>query len=291
VILFFLIALTLLEIFFHFRIDDWPAIVLWNIVALTTYCALNLIVRRRHATTTTTYAELALWVMAIFFIYQEMGRVIHMITPMWFDGQINALEKHLLRCYPTVWLQSFIRPWLTEIMMALYLSFSVLIPTIGVVSFKRGKSDGLERYLTEMAMAIFLCFLFYVLIPVAGPSRCSDLKYTVELQGYIFTDLSNYIKNNVHLNGGAFPSAHCGASTIMLVSIYRHCRSLRHMFTVLIILIFVSTVYGRFHYITDVVAGVCVAVLVLWFSPKFRLLINQSTVNLGIRVPKFIRWE
>jgi len=63
--------------------------------------------------------------------------------------------------------------------------------------------------------------------------------------------------------GGSFPSAHCAAGTIM---IYQACQAGRRTFWFVfppILLFFLSTVYGQYHYVVDILAGIIIGLLAI----------------------------
>jgi membrane-associated phospholipid phosphatase len=96
--------------------------------------------------------------------------------------------------------------------------------------------------------------------------------YTTRQEGYMFTSMARLVAVNVHLNGGAFPGAHCAASVVMVAALGRAHRRWGNAFLDLTFLIFISTVYGRFHYVTDTISGLAVAIIVLfWSAWKCRL--------------------
>ncbi|MCZ6776284.1 MAG: hypothetical protein O7D34_07500, partial [Ignavibacteria bacterium] len=62
---------------------------------------------------------------------------------------------------------------------------------------------------------------------------------------------------------------HCAAGTVMLAMLYRYNRKLFYPAVPVLISLYVATVYGRYHYTADGIAGILAAVFVLKFSPKF----------------------
>jgi len=54
------------------------------------------------------------------------------------------------------------------------------------------------------------------------------------------------------------PSSHVAVALVVLVYARRHHRLLYYLLSPLVASLLISTVYGRFHYISDVVAGLLV---------------------------------
>jgi membrane-associated phospholipid phosphatase len=59
--------------------------------------------------------------------------------------------------------------------------------------------------------------------------------------------------------GAAFPSSHVAAAACTLYFSFRYLRRLFPFHTVAVVLLCLSTVYGRYHYAVDVVAGLATA--------------------------------
>jgi membrane-associated phospholipid phosphatase len=86
----------------------------------------------------------------------------------------------------------------------------------------------------------------------------------IAVDGYIFTDLMHYIHNNGALLGAAFPSSHVAASMIPWWHTWVHFPRHRWWMTTIFVLLCMSTVYNRYHYVVDVFGGLVLAGLVMF---------------------------
>lgn len=200
-------------------------------------------------------------------LYPEVGHFLYLVFQDTWDGVIHRLDGALFGVQPSLWFESVARPWLTELMMFAYVVYVPLLPAGAWLAFRRAGNEGMERYLFELMLVTFLCYGTYLLLPVTGPSRAFAGSFTGPLTGYFFTAVTEYMAGNVHLPGGAFPSAHCAASTVLLIAAYRHSRTAGRVLLPVVLAIYVSTVYGRFHYIEDGVAGIALAMAVCRWAP------------------------
>lgn len=66
----------------------------------------------------------------------------------------------------------------------------------------------------------------------------------------------------------AFPSIHAAVSMLIIVYAWRYLRRFATLYTVLGVSILISTVYLRWHYVTDVLAGILLAAVAAWISPR-----------------------
>ena len=79
----------------------------------------------------------------------------------------------------------------------------------------------------------------------------------------------------------------------MLVMLYRYNRSLFYVALPTFLILYVATVYGRYHYAWDGIAGILSAIGVLKFSPKVTVAVEAvrswfSRSSVGHAVPQSI---
>ncbi len=189
----------------------------------------------------------------------------------WLDQGVLDLERAVLGVQPALWLQRWVRPWLTEWLMFCYVIYLGLYPAVGALLWERGGGAALEHYLLALALANVACDLGFVLCPVAGPLPFMGERFTVPLQGWGWTWLAELLRSQAHYVGGTIPSPHCAAATVMWGATWRWHRPAFWALAPVILSLYLSTVYGRFHYLTDAVAGLLVALAALWAAPRLLL--------------------
>ena len=73
--------------------------------------------------------------------------------------------------------------------------------------------------------------------------------------------------------GAAFPSSHVAVAICTVYFSFRYLRRIRHVHLLLALLLGVATVYGRYHYVVDVAAGILTAAVLIplgnWLYFKF----------------------
>ncbi len=109
-------------------------------------------------------------------------------------------------------------------------------------------------------MAFVVCYLVFVLYPVAGPN------YTFEHPTGPVRDVWSARLVYGVLAGGssfgaAFPSSHVGASVAATVVLWRVWKPVGVGFTLPLILLTVGTVYCQMHYAIDATAGLMVGLV------------------------------
>ncbi len=171
------------------------------------------------------------------------------------DGLLIEAELGLFGGHLSVWMERFISPGLTDVMNFCYV-FHTLIPVL-VLSFlcifrSRAESvEGFEGFVSMFLMGLVL----YVLVPATGPMHAMASDYQRDLSGGIITDLSRAAIAATRVPRDAFPSLHVGISALMLVYAWRSSRWFGLLLLPVIVGNWISTVYLRYHYVIDVVAG------------------------------------
>jgi membrane-associated phospholipid phosphatase len=187
--------------------------------------------------------------------------------PSWRDPVILRLENSLFGVQPTLWLQRVVSPGLTEWMMFCYVIYVFIYPALGLLIYLRWGEKPLEDYLLALTLANLTCYFCFPLFPVAGPLYFMPEKFTVPLKGWIFTSIGEFIRSDFHLAGGNLPSPHCAIGTVMWAMAYRYRRLAFWLLAPVIICLFISTVYGRYHYVSDSVLGIVTGLLVIGLAP------------------------
>lgn len=254
---------TLLPLIFPSRIKGWLGLVLANGLAVFIYLEANVLEQRSEKRFVKFLLRTGSVQLFLFYIYNISLRLQHVFFAHWNDQAVIDLEQSLFGVQPTIWIQRFITPWLTEWMSFCYVFYVPIYPLLGaIIYYKRGERE-MEDYLFYLGFAIILCTIGSTLFPVAGPMRKIGELYDIPLRGYIFTAVGEFIRNHIHVPGGAFPSIHCAAASIMWWIAYRYSRVSFYFLAPVILSLYISTVYGRFHYLIDVIAGIAVALLTM----------------------------
>ena len=277
----YLALLSVLEFFFRRNFSSAPTQVAENFLVIALIPCLLWLSRQWPFESVRVVVRIAGTMAVTSFIYHQMGTIIHLFVPKWWDPEINLLETWVFGCHPNAWLQSFSSPWCNEAMMFAYVIYLPMIPAVAFICHRCNGAEGLERFLAELVLCFFLCYLCYMVFPVAGPSRALAAEFHGVADGWFFTDITNYMRANVHLPGGAFPSAHCAASTVLLAALARCHRTLFRACVPLVLLIYVSTMYGWFHYLTDVLAGIAVGCASVWITPKLQNAVDHGHFTVG----------
>jgi membrane-associated phospholipid phosphatase len=197
---------------------------------------------------------------SIVFIYENFHDLTDLIHPRTVDAALRAWDERLVGVEPTLWLQAWTRPWLTEYMSFCYLLYFVYPTIILTLLYQRGEFMRFRELGLALSLAFYLGLLGYMLVPAIGPRYTID--FAVPLDGHWLTPRAAQAWDAIEsIKRDCFPSLHTALTTVSLVYLWR----LRHLWrggrallavsAPLIVSLWVSTVYLRYHYLVDVLAG------------------------------------
>jgi membrane-associated phospholipid phosphatase len=114
-------------------------------------------------------------------------------------------------------------------------------------------------------LLLFSCYLTHWLVPICGPRNIFEKIKDHRSQGFFFR-LVHKVLQDGSTNGTAFPSGHTGTAAVVLLITWYLQASLFYVILPFGIGLIVSTIYGRFHYVTDVLVGLVYAVFAFWIT-------------------------
>ncbi|MBM2846411.1 MAG: superfamily protein [Bacteroidetes bacterium] len=263
----FFLLYTFIIIVFRESVVAW-AIALRDLVIAAVVVGVSSIVIRHRGENTRAILRGLLVVAACGLLFKVAEQTQHAFIGGWLDEQIISLDHALWGMETSGALQQFVHPLLTEWMMFAYVVYIPLIPfTLFVVSGSGGEK-GIHDYLLNLSLSYLLCYVGFMLYPLATQMHHDPGMYTVPLEGWFFTWCGEWMRMNVHAPGAALPSPHCAAATVILVMFHRYHRRLFYVVLPVILTLYAATVYCRYHYLWDSIAGILTAVVVLTASPK-----------------------
>ncbi len=201
--------------------------------------------------------------------------VLHYLIPAIHSHDIDSLlvktDLWLTGTYPTVWFEKFYHPLLTEIMQISYSTFYFLPLFILIPLYRQKRFAAFNRAAFVFLLAFYLSYLGYLVFPALGPRFFLAHLQQKSLSGYGFHNILTHTLNDLeNIQWDAFPSGHV---TIALLVAYFSLKFYPRMFYGLapvIFLLVISTIYLRYHYLVDVLAGIVLFALVLFFTSRLR---------------------
>ncbi len=202
-------------------------------------------------------------------VYDNLHDILPLISSPDKDKYLYLIDSMVFRhVHPTVFMQKFISAELTDWMSFCYLTFFFYIPVLLFVFFFSKLINPLRILLLAVSITVFVGFIGYWLVPAVGPSYFLANHYSVDLGGRAISNFTSQTISALSATRDVFPSLHIALSSVYLLVTIKYHRILFFIFLPFILFLQISTVYLRYHYIIDILAGYVLAVLAVWVSEK-----------------------
>jgi membrane-associated phospholipid phosphatase len=154
-------------------------------------------------------------------------------------------------------------------MLFVYAVYVVLYPLLGAIIYFKHGEEANEDYLFHLGLANLACAAGFILFPVASPMYWEKVRslLTTPLVSGPLGAAAEWIRLHIHQPGGSIPSPHCAVATVMWFMALKYTKRGFLMLAPIMLSLYVSTVYGRFHYVSDAVIGIAAALLVILAAP------------------------
>jgi membrane-associated phospholipid phosphatase len=264
----FLSALILLTLFFHQRIPGWPSLILRLLLGLGLVLAIVLVYQYKPTLKVIRLIHDFSPLFFILFIFNALGDLIPHLHPD-IDSILVRMDFWIFGNHPAVWLQHWIAPRFTDLMSLAYATYYFMPVVLILALYIKKQKPGLYESISILVFGYYLSYIGYLLFPAIGPRFTLAHLYTVPLNGGPLTNLLRETLNALeHNKRDCMPSGHTQIALMTLVLAYRYARRLFYIYLPLVLSLIFSTVYLRYHYAIDVLAGAFLAALCLVIGPK-----------------------
>jgi membrane-associated phospholipid phosphatase len=266
--LFFLIGLVILALLFHGRIPRWHSLLFRYSVLLALLFVLKWSWDRKVTGKAGTFIHHFSPILFVILIYESLGDVIQYLQPD-IDPRLIQVDFSIFGVQPTLWVQRWIVPWLTDVMSLAYLSYYFIPVVLITVLYLKGRMAELDRSIFVLAFGYYVSFIGYILFPAVGPRYALAHLYSVPLEGSLITDFVRDTLNALeHNKRDCMPSGHTQIVLIVLYLAYRYEKFLFYLLFPVICTLIASTVYLRYHYVIDLLVGATLAIGCMIFAPR-----------------------
>ncbi len=227
--------------------------------------------------------------------YAQTGRINRMFFLHYLDEPFIRLEQYLFGCQPSVILMEKL-PYLavSEIFYASYFSYYLMIGGVGFYLLYKNR-EHFFHYVSVISFIFYICYLAYILLPIVGPplffNHVESHILPPEFQTFgqhtipeplthgVFYRIIISIYEAVEAPGAAFPSSHVAIAWTTVYFSFRYIRKIWLLHAGLALLLTVSTVYCRYHYVLDVLAGGLTALALVPLANALYFRSIRSTTN------------
>ena len=197
--------------------------------------------------------------------FEEVSRLSFLVREDWQDHYILAVESGVFSVPPTVWLGQHGSWLLTEVLEIGYFSYFVILMIVGGVFYARKDKRPFRQVMDATVLAYLLCYVVFILLPMEGPAHTLAAQHDFPLPGGgPFHWMVQLIQSNAGVHGNGFPSVHVAGGVVSLFFAWKYAPKLGLALTPLVFLLCIGAVYDRYHYVSDVIAGVEVGIIASW---------------------------
>ncbi|MGH7285490.1 MAG: phosphatase PAP2 family protein [Polyangiaceae bacterium] len=192
--------------------------------------------------------------LALVYAYSIMGPILSYPLFPDRDAALYAIDKAMFFGHdPHAWMESIIRPALSEWLAAVYISYTFLYPvTLGAIYAKRDPKP-FHEVAFAASFALACGYVTYTFVPAQGP--VFTLPHHVSLDFYYLGFVKEQLMDRTRVPRDCFPSLHTCMSLLFLYYAMKHVRPLAWVIAPIVISIPFACVYLRYHYVIDIVAG------------------------------------
>ncbi len=277
----FLTILSVVNLIFASRVEQWTWLILLNCILTA---GIVFTANRSAHSPSTILGLLHDWylVAMILFIFKETYWMVHPIHPHDYDWLLIKIDRTVFGVDPTRWLEQWANPVVTEILQISYTSYYfILLSVFTELYLEKRRAEFLSAGFF-IVYGFYLSYVGYFLLPAVGPRFTlydfSSLNH--DLPGLFLTNfLRDFVNTGESISKGmanaaafaqrdVFPSGHTQLTLLSLYLAFHFRLRLRWVLLVFGSLLIISTVYLRYHYGIDVLAGVLFFLFTIWSAGK-----------------------
>jgi membrane-associated phospholipid phosphatase len=257
-----LILLSAATVFLRDRLEDPAGIELRYAIMGAALLIVTLVVRR--AERLPAWARFVVDFYPAAFIpvlYETLGPIIAAARGQARDAILIAADRALFGTDVTVWLQRLVRPGLTDLFYLSYTTYYFIALALGFVLWRRSRRD-LQRFIFTLTLCYYVSYAGYFAVPALGPRYALAQAHTVVLETTpISVTIERTLNELEQTKYDVFPSGHTMIAVAVLLAAFRRARDVFWILLPFATLLILSTVYCRYHYVIDVLAGIVLAVV------------------------------
>jgi membrane-associated phospholipid phosphatase len=197
------------------------------------------------------------WYPHLFFLFcfEELAYLMTLFTPRWQDARLIAFDYRLTGVHPSVWLEQFATPFRNDAMQLIYFTYFAYLLIVGLALYVRKDWRGYWSVMTYSMAGYMIGYFIAMFFPIESPWFAMAGWWRDSLHGGPFTAMMSFIEHYGRVRGAAFPSAHVTGASAALWGAWKYRRWLFWLLLPLYMSMCFSTVWGRYHYCADVLAG------------------------------------
>lgn len=216
------------------------------------------------------FYDLIFPIICVLLIFDSLELIVHNINPNDIDPILIQIDYMIFNGHPTVMLEKIMHPVLTDLMQVAYTTYYFIPVIFGIILLKNNKREEFNKSLFLILLCFYLSYVGYMLFPALGPRFALQDLHSNALRGFFIAEPIHNLLNQLEgIKRDAFPSGHTAITVLVLYLAYSFNRIYFWICLPIVLSLILSTVYCRYHYFIDIVAGIILTI--------FTILIGELT--------------
>ena len=195
-------------------------------------------------------------------VYARLGTTMHLIGYRSWDSTLLHWDERCFGHTPAQSLIAFNQPWLTECLSICYLLFFFAVLALFVIAVWQGANGGIALFRGLISLYA-IGFLGYTFMPAAGPHIAWPEMFPAWQDMHFFSRFNANLVAQGSNHVDVFPSLHSAITLFFLGYWWRQQRLVFWCCLLPACGLFLATLYLRYHYGIDVIAGILLGSLCL----------------------------
>ncbi len=222
-------------------------------------------------------------------------KLLPLVNPRSLDLGLYGLDLRLFGAEPAIYLDRFVNPATTEWFAFFYFSyFLVLALHVLPILFLSRQRQLLSEFAFGMILLFCIGHTLYMLVPGYGPYKAMPEVFQHHLSPGIWWNTTSDLVARSGAQKDIFPSLHTAAPTFLVLFSFHRRGELPFRYTWPVVAFFainivIATMFLRWHYVIDVVAGLLLAVTAHTLAVRVtaRETARRDALNLGPLWPEW----
>lgn len=225
----------------------------------------------------------------VFLSYFQLRWILPAVSPHSLDADLLAFDLRVFGFEPSIAWDRWVTPRTTEWFAFFYFGYFFLLSAhVLPIMFAAKNRFRIAHFSLGLIMLFCTGHLLYMVVPGWGPYHHLAGQFVHPLEGGLFWRL---VKATVDAGGSQkdiFPSLHTAAPTYFAIYSYIHRRAFPFRFTWPLMAfaatqIIIATMFLRWHYLIDIIAGITVATTAALLSHRIVTWETTRRENAGVR--------
>lgn len=216
--------------------------------------------------------------------YKEMALFIPAVRGSDADRALANLDHRFWGANPTVWIERLYAPLLTEFLQAIYTLFIPAVLLIAWLLWRRRKYTEFQYYAFLIALGFLASYIGYLAVPARGPRFLLKDLQNIPLTGiWFFNEMQTALDRLESAHYDCFPSGHTELTILAWWGSRMISKRLFQLYLAYTACIIFATVYLRYHYTIDLLAGAVTAAVLILAAPVLYTKLSARGMILGGR--------